>query len=209
MKIFLTGGRGGIGKAIKNELESNSIEVIAPTSDELNLSSPIDIDSIEVDGVIHCAGVNFPKPFNKIKNEDIKKLFDINTFSFLELVKRLKIKNGGNIIAIGSIYSTDTNNGRCEYAMSKHALYGAVKTLALELSNKNIKVNLVSPGFVETKLTLKNNSKERIDYLKDNIPLGMTKASSIAKFCKFLINDNVDITGQNIIIDGGYTLKGI
>lgn len=209
MKIFLTGGRGGIGEAIKNELESNSIEVVAPTSDELNLSSPIEIDSIEVDGVIHCAGVNFPKPFNEIKNEDIKKLFDINTFSFLELVKRLKIKNGGNIIAIGSIYSTDTNNGRCEYTMSKHALHGAVKTLALELSNKNIKVNLVSPGFVETKLTLQNNSKERIDYLKDNIPLGMTKASSIAKFCKFLINDNVDITGQNIIIDGGYTLKGI
>jgi dTDP-4-dehydrorhamnose reductase len=68
MKIFLTGGRGGIGEAIKNELESNSIKVIAPTSDELNLSSPIEIDNIEVDGVIHCAGVNFPKPFNEIKN---------------------------------------------------------------------------------------------------------------------------------------------
>jgi 3-oxoacyl-[acyl-carrier protein] reductase len=209
MRIFLTGGRGGIGKAIKNELESNSIEVISPTSDELNLSSPMELDNIEVDSFIHCAGINFPKPFDKIENKEIKKLFDVNTFSFLELIKRLKIKNGGNIIAIGSIYSTNTNNGRCEYAMSKHALYGAVKTLALELSTKNIKVNLVSPGFVETQLTLQNNSKERIDYLKNNIPLGMTKASSIAKFCKFLVNDNVDITGQNIIIDGGYTLKGI
>jgi NAD(P)-dependent dehydrogenase (short-subunit alcohol dehydrogenase family) len=209
MKIFLTGARGDIGKAIKKELESNSIEVICPNSDELDLSLPININSIEVDGLIHCAGINFPKPYNKIKDDELKKLFNINTFSFLELIKQLRFKNGSNIIAIGSIYSTGTNDERCEYVMSKHALYGAVKTLALELSKRKIKVNLVSPGFVETKLTMQNNIKERIYYLKNTIPLGMTKATSIAKFCKFLVNENVDITGQNIIIDGGYSLRGI
>jgi 3-oxoacyl-[acyl-carrier protein] reductase len=93
--------------------------------------------------------------------------------------------------------------------MSKHALLVAVKTLAIEMSHKKIKVNMVSPGFVDTPLTRKNLSKEKINYLNANIPLGLTTPESIANVCKFLITQNEAITGQNLIIDGGYSLIGI
>jgi NAD(P)-dependent dehydrogenase (short-subunit alcohol dehydrogenase family) len=88
-------------------------------------------------------------------------------------------------------------------------LLGAVKTIALEKASNNIKVNMVSPGFVDTPLTRQNNSQERINYLNQNIPLGLTNPLEIANFCLYLIQYNNSITGQNINIDGGYTLKGL
>ena len=93
--------------------------------------------------------------------------------------------------------------------MSKHAMYGAVKTLALEKSLEGIKVNMVSPGFVDTEMTRKNNSSDRLNYLEKNIPLGLTDAWEIASLCVYLIKNNRAITGQNILVDGGASLKGI
>lgn len=210
MVIFLTGGHGGIGSVIFNTLRKANIEVIAPTSSELNLSNKFDVaDYPEIDGFIHCAGVNNLKPHDKIVINDLYQLFKINTVSFIELCSQLKFKNGSNIIAIGSLYATMTKEDRIQYTMSKHALFGAVKTIALEKSLTNIKVNMVSPGFVDTVLTKQNNSQERISYLDQNIPLGLTSPLEIANFCLYLIQHNNSITGQNINIDGGYTLKGI
>jgi 3-oxoacyl-[acyl-carrier protein] reductase len=93
--------------------------------------------------------------------------------------------------------------------MSKHALFGAVKTLALEKSPFKIKVNLISPGFVNTPMTVKNNTLERINFLEENIPLGLTQAWEIGNLCLYLIKHNNTLTGQNLIVDGGYSLKGI
>jgi 3-oxoacyl-[acyl-carrier protein] reductase len=68
---------------------------------------------------------------------------------------------------------------------------------------------MVSPGFVDTELTRKNNSSERISELEKNIPLGLTDADQISKICSYLLLENTAITGQNIIVDGGYSLIGI
>ena len=125
----------------------------------------------------------------------------------MQLCSQIKFNEGANIVAVGSLYATHTKEGRIQYSMSKHALLGAVKTLALEMSDRNIKVNMVSPGFVKTNMTLENNSIDRINSLNDYIPLGMTKPKDIAKMCSFIINNNQSMTGQNIIIDGGYSLR--
>lgn len=210
MTIFLTGGYGGIGSVIRTCLIEAGITVIAPTSSELDLSKEFDVSQYPaVDGFIHCAGINNIASYNEIKVNDLYKLFGVNTVSFVELCNKLKIKNDSNIIAIGSLYATATREGRMQYSMSKHALYGAVKTLALELAHCNTKVNMISPGFVDTPLTRKNNTKERIDDLNKNIPLGMTNPLEIGKLCVYFIKHNQAITGQNIIVDGGYSLKNI
>ena len=146
---------------------------------------------------------------NLVSNNKLQEIFNINTFSFIKLCSQLTFTPGSNIIAIGSLYSTSTKENRIQYTMSKHALYGAVKTIALEKSKDNIKVNMVSPGFVDTKLTRKNNSIERIEQLNSIIPLGLITSWEIANFCLYLIKNNNFITGQNIKIDGGYSLKGI
>ena len=209
MRIFLTGGSSGIGLTIKNTLEQAGIKVISPTSKELDLSTDFIIDPITVDGFIHCAGINLIADHKSINQADLLKLFQINTFSFVNLCSNLNLTQRSNIVAIGSLYSTQTKESRIQYTMSKHALYGAVKTLALEKASDKIKVNMISPGFVDTVLTRKNNSKERIDFLNENIPLGLTDSYEIANLCLYLIKQNKAITGQNIIIDGGYSLKSI
>lgn len=209
MKIFLTGASRGIGLIISNTLKENNIEVIEPTSNELDLSNPIQIKPIQVDGLIHCAGINSIADHTNINQQELLKLFQINTFSFITLCNQLQFNSGSNIIAIGSLYASETKESRIQYTMSKHALLGAVKTLALEKANNNIKVNMISPGFVDTELTRKNNTKERIDFLEKNIPLGLTNGCEIANLCLYLIKYNNAITGQDIKIDGGYSLKGI
>jgi 3-oxoacyl-[acyl-carrier protein] reductase len=210
MTVFLTGGNGGIGSVIANVLKEKNIEVIAPLSSQLNLLKSFNVDDIKpIDAFIHCAGINILNPHEKINKQELLDVFNINTFSFLELCNKLKINNNGNIIAIGSVYATETKENRIQYVMSKHAMYGCVKTLALEKAKNKIKVNMISPGFVDTALTRKNNSLERINYLNETIPLGMTDVYDIANLCAYLIQNNNSITGQNIQIDGGYSLKGI
>jgi 3-oxoacyl-[acyl-carrier protein] reductase len=210
MKIFLTGGNGGIGSVIAEALAKEDIEVIAPTSSELNLSKEFDVTNYpEIDGFIHCAGINNLARYNDVKMDNLYQLFEVNTLSFIKLCSQLKIKSNSNIIAIGSLYSTSTKEQRIQYSMSKHALYGAVKTIALEEAINNIKVNMISPGFINTELTRKNNSPERINILQENIPLGLTDPWEVGKMCVYLIKHNNAITGQNLIIDGGYSLKGI
>jgi len=210
MNVFLTGGSGGLGKIISEQLKIADIKVIKPTSEELNLNGDIDVSSFpSVDGFIHCAGVNPLCSHRDIDPKNLNEIFNINTFSFVNLCSKLKINNGANIIAIGSIYANSVKENRIQYTMSKHALYAAVKTIALEVSHRKIKANMISPGFVDTNLTRKNNGPERIKSLKDNTPLGLVESIDIANLCLFFIKNNNSITGQDIQIDGGYSLKRI
>lgn len=208
MNVFITGANGGIGNSIKSLLISEGINVISYSSNEMDLSKEIDTSNIPIlDGFIHSAGINPLSPHDKIKEEELLNMFNINVFSFIKLCGNLRFNNHSNIIAIGSFYSENSKESRIQYSMSKHALLAAVKTIALEKSKEFIKVNMVSPGFVDTPLTKKNNSTERIEYLKSSIPLGFTEPIQIANMCLYLINKNHGITGQNLIVDGGYGLK--
>lgn len=211
MVIFLTGGRGGIGRAISEALHDIGIDVVEPNSEELNLqeSSFSVSKTTEYDAFIHCAGINRLCDHDKIDESEFYRLFNVNTLSFVSLCSQLNIRKGGNIVAIGSLYATETKEKRIQYSMSKHALYAAVKTIALEKSDDLIPVNMISPGFVDTKMTRQNNTQERLNFLSENIPLGMVSPSQIASICVYLVLHNKSMTGQNIIIDGGYSLKGI
>ena len=180
-KIFITGANGNIGEAIKKKFLENNFYVVAPTRQELNLE---DIDSIsnffkkndkDYYAVIHSAGFNNPKLLNEITIEDIEKTTKINYYSFIEIVKAIsetmQKKKEGRILAISSLYGTISRCGRLAYTTSKHALNGAMKTFACELGEYNILVNSLSPGFVDTQMTRKNNSSEKIEQLKQKIPL--------------------------------------
>lgn len=208
MKIILTGSTGGIGEAIYNKCNSQGHTIIAPSRSECDLSKKINTHYTDIDALIYCAGINNPSDYRNLSEDNIQSTLKVNIISFIEMCQHIEFNNGANILAIGSLYATETRSGRLAYTMSKHAMYGAVKTLAIEMSINNIKVNMISPGFVLTKLTEKNNTPDRIDYLQKHIPLGMTNPSDIADLCNFLLTNN-SITGQNIIIDGGYSLIGI
>jgi len=209
MKVILAGSSGGIGSTILTELKQNEIDVVEINSKEIDLSKDFEIKSVPIDGLIYCAGINHVNVHDEISDEDMVDIMNVNTFGFTRMCRKIQFNEDANIIAIGSLYATETRVGRLSYTMSKHAMFGAVKTLALEMSINKVKVNMVSPGFVDTDLTRKNNKPERLQELNNTIPLGLTSASEIANICVYLMKQNNAITGQNIIVDGGYSLVGV
>lgn len=217
--VFITGGNGDIGGSIVNIFSSNGYNVIYPSSKELDLKNINDIDKyferygINYDVIIHCAGINNINNIEDLNINDIYSAFQINTVSFFQILKNVlpyQKNNGGHILGISSLYGNISRGGRLPYAMSKHALVALVQTAAIELAQYNILINALSPGFVYTEMTKKNNSKERIKYLESGIPLGkLADVSDIAKTAYFLCSsENTYITGQDIIVDGGFMCGG-
>jgi len=117
-----------------------------------------------------------------------------------------------SIVLIASVMSIIANPALTAYCASKAALVSGARSLALELANKNIRVNCVSPGYLKdtkmmTELSDVLNYKE-MDNLKKGYPLGLGSNKDISALCIFLLSDESKwITGQNIIIDGGYSVK--
>jgi len=159
---------------------------------------------------VNNAGTNLIKPIEDINTEDIQRLHNVNLyapFSILAAVMPImKTAGWGRIVNIGSLWSKLSRKGRANYAASKHGLMGLTVTAALEGALFNVLVNMVSPGFVWTdlsKATLKPEEKAEIER---KIPLGkFALPVDIANPVLFLCSEmNNYITGQNIIVDGGY-----
>lgn len=218
--LFLTGSTGAIGSAIFNKFQKNNYEIIAPDRHQLNLSDETSIIAFmqqikrPIDVFIHCAGFNSPKPVGELTCADVKNTMQINAFAFYDMVCHLlpqfKQQKYGFILGISSIYGSFSRKKRLAYVSSKHALNGMIKTLALELGEYNIKVNGIAPGFVDTKMTHKNNSPEIIEGFKRKIPLGnLALADDIANACYFLCSaENGYINGEILTVDGGYGVGG-
>lgn len=218
--VLLTGATGGIGEAIASKFQSQNYDVIAPTRAEMDLTSEKSINQYlsnlnsDIDVFIHCAGINDPKQIDQLTEADIQKTFQVNSMSFYSICKFLskefKRKNAGHILGVSSIYGEFSRKGRLAYAASKHALNGMVKTLAIEMGVYNVKVNGIAPGFIDTKLTRKNNSVEIIEGFKKKIPLArLGSPNDIAEVIYFLCSpQNNYINGQCIIADGGYSVGG-
>ena len=214
--LFITGGNGEIGQAVVKAFSANGFTVFSPSSKELDCSDNDSIDAYfknfkytSITAFVHCAGVNNPKTFLEVTPATILRTVQINTLSFLYITQRLNgyfLDDHSRVVAISSIYGTISRTKRIEYATSKHGLKGMVQSLALELAKRNILVNAVSPGFIATQLTYKNNTPEIIANLIADVPLKkLGKPEYIAELVYFLCSEkNNFITGQDIIIDGGY-----
>ncbi len=213
----------GIGRneekllSIKNSY-SNFNFVIKDLSDELD-SLPDLIDLIvkdfgKIDGMVLCAGIQDTIPIGSLKYEKAKKLFDINYFSNLMLIKGFSKKRnhniGASIVIISSITSSVGLPGISNYSASKAALVGLSKSLAVELSRENIRINCVSPGHIKTDLLAndKHLGNDFLSKIEHRYPLGLGTTDDIANIVEFLLSDKSKwITGSNIIIDGGLSIN--
>lgn len=165
--------------------------------------------SIEV--LVNNAGITNDKLLLKMTTEDFKSVIDINlvgTFNMIKAVSKIMMKNrSGSIINLSSIVGLKGNAGQCNYSASKAGIIGLTKSLAKELGSRNIRLNAISPGFVNTDMTdaLNDETKEK---LKDIISLRRpADPSEIAKLAVFLgLDDSSYITGENIEISGGMTI---
>ncbi len=208
MRILVTGGSRGIGKDICDKFIKEGHEVIAPTREELDLSQPLSFIPDKIDVLINNAGINFID--SVFDGENYEEIMQVNYFSPLRLFKlclpHMKKQNYGRIINIGSVWVDYAKSGRSAYSASKNALHSLTKSITSEYGAYNILANTVSPGFFITDMTLQNNTEEAIKELRSKIPVGrLGYTNEVADLVYFLTIRNSYISGQNIVIDGGYS----
>lgn len=218
-RAIVTGGSRGIGKAIADLFRERGIQVIAPTRQEMNLSDNKSIESFcasiegPIDIIVNNAGINTIATLDELSEDKLDDMIQINMKAPIRIVQCLKDKLTSNkishVVNVSSIWGFVSKEGRCGYASAKTGIIGTTRTMALELGKYNVLVNAIAPGFVNTELTKQNNSPEEIAKIEKMIPIGhMAEPEEIAKFVYFLSSDeNTFITGQTILIDGGYTCQ--
>ena len=161
-----------------------------------------------MDILINNAGITKDMLLMRMKKEDFEQVIDTNlvgTFNVTKNVVPYMMKaRSGRIINISSVVGISGNAGQTNYSASKAGIIGFTKSLAKEIASRNILVNAVAPGFIETNMTdvLKDDVKQEI---AKNIPLKrMGTTQDVANVVKFLASDDSSyITGQVINVDGG------
>jgi NAD(P)-dependent dehydrogenase (short-subunit alcohol dehydrogenase family) len=171
----------------------------------------------KISGFIYSAGIEIPMPLNVTQPEHYEALFATNVIAGFEFAKILSKKkysdeSGSSFVFIASIMSTVGDSSLSGYSASKGAIVAGIRSIALELANKKIRVNAISPAQIsDTKMTSNKFSllnKEDIDKIYDRHPLGLGSAEDVANGCVYLLSDASKwITGTNLIIDGGYSAK--
>jgi len=161
-----------------------------------------------IDVLINNAGITKDNLLMRMNEDDFDKVIEVNLKSVFNMVKatqRTFLKNrSGSIINISSIVGVKGNAGQSNYAASKAGIIGFSKSIALELGSRNIRSNVIAPGFIQTEMTDKLNQDVVNQWIR-GIPLkrGGTP-EDVANLCLFLSSDlSTFITGQVINVDGG------
>ena len=166
-----------------------------------------------VDGIVFCAGYNEYLPLKFLKTDVLEKIFKVNYFSFVSiiklLVKRKLINKEGSIVAISSISSQLGVQGTTAYAASKAALNSTVRVIASELAPRKVRANAICPGIVMSPMLEQGNlDTNQLKEQEKKYPLGFGTPSDIGYAVSYLIsNESRWITGNIINIDGGLTLS--
>ena len=196
------------------EIKSLGVEVLEAQGDVSNFeeSEKIVKSAIDkfgkIDVLVNNAGITKDALIMRMKPEDFTKVINVNLIGTFNITKNvvpyMMKKRSGRIINISSVVGISGNAGQCNYSASKAGIIGFTKSLAKELASRNILVNAIAPGFIETSMTdvLQDNIKEEI---KKQIPLSrIGKPEDVANAVKFLSSEESSyITGQVIQVDGG------
>ncbi|WP_103068394.1 3-oxoacyl-[acyl-carrier-protein] reductase [Aquimarina sediminis] len=161
-----------------------------------------------IDVLVNNAGITKDNLLMRMSEEDFDKVIEVNlksVFNMTKAVQRTMLKQRkGSIINMSSVVGVKGNAGQANYAASKSGIIGFSKSVALELGSRNIRSNVVAPGFIETEMTEKLDEKV-VEGWRNAIPLkrGGTP-EDIANTCLFLASDlSAYVTGQVLNVDGG------
>lgn len=239
-KVLVTGGTKGIGLAIVKEMVALGADVMAvarkkPDDSVFNNSSvefwtgdvtdantrtqliqKIESKWGKLDVLVNNVGTNIRKKMVEYTEAEYRKLFEINLFSMVELTRMafpLLQKSGkASVVSIASVAgSFDVQSGP-PYGMTKAAIIQMTKHLAVEWAPFNIRVNTVSPWYIETPLTQPVlTNPERLQKIIERTPMNRVgQPEEVASLVAYLSMDRASyITGQNIMVDGGMSAKGL
>jgi len=232
--ILVTGATGGIGNELVKKFSSLGGNVMGTGTrseklDELKKKYPnvkvkkfniaehdgiedfIDSTELELGGLdilINNAGTNIDTLSLRMKNDEWKKVIDINltsTFLLAKCAVKKMLKNKfGRIVNITSVVGHTGNAGQTNYAASKAGIIGMSKSLAIEYAKKNITINCVSPGFIVSDMTMNIADKVKL-FLTSRIPMGkLGTGEDVSNCVAFLSSDQASyVTGETLHVNGG------
>ena len=184
--------------------QSNAAEF--DTAQELAKEILKEFGSIDV--LVNNAGITKDNLLMRISEDDFDKVIQVNLKSVFNMTKAvirpMMKQRAGSIINMSSIVGLKGNAGQSNYAASKAGILGFSKSVALELGSRNIRSNVIAPGFIETEMTGKLD-EATVQSWRDSIPLKRGGSpEDIANACVFLASDMSSyITGQTLSVDGG------
>jgi NAD(P)-dependent dehydrogenase (short-subunit alcohol dehydrogenase family) len=234
--ILVTGAGRGIGRCCVQTCVRLGAEVIAVARTESELASLVaeagdavrpwveDVTSEELlqrirsldrlDGLINNAGTNRVGPMAERSLEEIDSVIDLNIRSLYRVsqaaIEPLKNAGGGSVVNMSSQMGHVGSPGRSLYCMSKHAVEGLTKAMAVELAEEGIRVNSVAPTFVLTPLTEPMLADESFsDFVMGMIPMKkLASKEDVANACIYLLSDlSGSTTGTSLMVDGGWTAR--
>lgn len=229
-RAVVTGATRGIGYAIAQRLLQDGLEVIA-TGTKKNDNHPVGSSYYQVDFLdetsvnkfikylkkqqinilVNNAGINKIGKFSFIDIDDFDRILRINLrvpFQICQaVIPFMEKKKWGRIVNLTSIFGNVSKEYRASYSTSKFGLDGMTAALAAEVSEKGILANSVGPGFIDTDMTRNVLGESGISKLKERIPIKrLGQASEVASLVSWLVSEeNTYMTGQNLMIDGGFT----
>ena len=193
---------------IKNGKNFKHIQLDLTELDNFNkITNYLKSEKIKIDFLLNNAGINIPNKFDKINKDDFELVLKTNTYAPFFLTQKLVnfIKRRGSIVNISSFSSISGGPFSSHYTISKSAIEGLTRNLAIFFGNKKIRVNAISPGLIKTRLA---KYPKKHPYF-DRIILGRAgNPEEIAKVIGYLFSDDSNyINGQTINVDGGMFLK--
>ena len=203
-----------VAKEFEKELNRLGVKAVAYQSDAANYDDSIDLvekinaDFDSIDILVNNAGITRDNLLMRMQEEDFNQVIKVNlnsVFNMTKAVQKTMLKQrSGSIINMSSVVGVKGNAGQSNYAASKAGIIGFSKSIALELGSRNIRCNVIAPGFIETEMTKKLDEKI-IENWRNSIPLkrGGTPLD-VANACVWLASDMSSyVTGQVLNIDGG------
>lgn len=200
--------------ALEEELKSYGVSAKGYQSNAANfdaaqeLAKEVHKEFGAIDILVNNAGITKDNLLLRISEDDFDKVIEVNLKSVFNLTKAvirpMMKQRSGSIINMSSVVGLKGNAGQSNYAASKAGIVGFSKSVALELGSRNIRSNVIAPGFIETEMTAKLD-EATVQSWRDGIPLKRGgQPIDIANACIFLASDmSTYITGQTLSVDGG------
>jgi len=213
-RVGLSGTRAGALDALAGELGDGAFAVPADLSSANGAKTLVKDAEAALGGIdilVNNAGLTRDQLAVRMSDEDWQMVLDVNLTAAFRLsrgcLRGMMKKRWGRIVSVTSIVGISGNPGQANYAASKAALIGMSKSLAQEVASRNITVNCVAPGFIDTPMTEGLSDEQKQD-LTARIPAGrLGEPADVAGACVFLASDEASyVTGQTLHVNGGMAM---